>query len=163
MKPRDPRRVLISGKLQSSTLPVHSSVESIVNTQYPESRENLKPVPSQVATTADTAMKNPETPKNSLVASKIQPVSTTDEIKTDTCSISEDAVAGLSESSATWGDVEHLFDGYDEQQIAAIQKERTRRLDEQKKMFAERKLCLVLDLDHTLLNSAKVCDLPILP
>lgn len=56
----------------------------------------------------------------------------------------------------TWGDVAHLFEGYDEQQKAAIQRERTRRIEEQKKMFAVRKLCLVLDLDHTLLNSAKV-------
>lgn len=55
-----------------------------------------------------------------------------------------------------WGDVEHLFEGYDDQQKAAIQKERARRIEEQNKMFAARKLCLVLDLDHTLLNSAKV-------
>ncbi|KAI5431705.1 hypothetical protein KIW84_035754, partial [Lathyrus oleraceus] len=55
----------------------------------------------------------------------------------------------------TWADVEHLFEGYDEKQKAAIQRERTRRLEEQNKMFAARKLCLVLDLDHTLLNSAK--------
>ncbi|KAL1556780.1 protein-serine/threonine phosphatase [Salvia divinorum] len=54
-----------------------------------------------------------------------------------------------------WSDVEHLFDGFDDQQKAAIQRERARRLEEQNKMFAARKLCLVLDLDHTLLNSAK--------
>ncbi|KAL0408465.1 UNVERIFIED_CONTAM: RNA polymerase II C-terminal domain phosphatase-like 3 [Sesamum radiatum] len=54
-----------------------------------------------------------------------------------------------------WSDVEHLFEGFDDQQKAAIQRERARRLEEQKKMFAVRKLCLVLDLDHTLLNSAK--------
>lgn len=54
-----------------------------------------------------------------------------------------------------WGDVEHLFEGYNDQQKAAIQRERARRIDEQKKMFAANKLCLVLDLDHTLLNSAK--------
>ncbi|XP_038992471.1 RNA polymerase II C-terminal domain phosphatase-like 3 [Hibiscus syriacus] len=54
-----------------------------------------------------------------------------------------------------WGDVEHLFERYDDRQKAAIQRERVRRLEEQKKMFAARKLCLVLDLDHTLLNSAK--------
>lgn len=54
-----------------------------------------------------------------------------------------------------WSDVEHFFDGFDDQQKAAIQKERTRRLEEQKKLFGVRKLCLVLDLDHTLLNSAK--------
>ncbi|KAE8686884.1 hypothetical protein F3Y22_tig00111027pilonHSYRG00379 [Hibiscus syriacus] len=55
----------------------------------------------------------------------------------------------------TWGDVGHLFEKYDDRQKAAIQRERARRLEEQKKMFASRKLCLVLDLDHTLLNSAK--------
>lgn len=55
----------------------------------------------------------------------------------------------------TWGDVAHLLKGYDDQQRAAIQKERARRIEEQNKMFAARKLCLVLDLDHTLLNSAK--------
>ncbi|KAE9615698.1 hypothetical protein Lal_00017575 [Lupinus albus] len=56
---------------------------------------------------------------------------------------------------SSWGDVEHLFEGYDEKQKAAIQRERARRIEEQNKMFAARKLCLVLDLDHTLLNSAK--------
>ncbi|GKU96246.1 hypothetical protein SLEP1_g9500 [Rubroshorea leprosula] len=55
----------------------------------------------------------------------------------------------------TWVDVAHLFEGYDDQQKAAIQRERARRIEEQKKMFSARKLCLVLDLDHTLLNSAK--------
>ncbi|RCV38333.1 hypothetical protein SETIT_8G133700v2 [Setaria italica] len=54
-----------------------------------------------------------------------------------------------------WGDVDHLLDGYDDQQKALIQKERARRITEQHKMFSARKLCLVLDLDHTLLNSAK--------
>ncbi|KAJ7945602.1 RNA polymerase II C-terminal domain phosphatase-like 3 [Quillaja saponaria] len=64
-------------------------------------------------------------------------------------------VAALSRPQSTWGDVEHLFEGYDDRQKAAIQRERSRRIEEQKKMFAARKLCLVLDLDHTLLNSAK--------
>ncbi|KAH1040094.1 hypothetical protein J1N35_041837 [Gossypium stocksii] len=58
-------------------------------------------------------------------------------------------------SQNAWGDVEHLFEKYDDRQKAAIQRERARRIEEQKKMFAARKLCLVLDLDHTLLNSAK--------
>jgi len=68
---------------------------------------------------------------------------------------SPEVVAASSHSQNTWKDVEHLFEGYDDQQKAAIQRERARRLGEQKKMFAARKLCLVLDLDHTLLNSAK--------
>lgn len=68
----------------------------------------------------------------------------------------EVGVAIASRSENVWGDVEHLFEGYDDQQKAAIQRERARRIEEQKKMFAAHKLCLVLDLDHTLLNSAKV-------
>ncbi|XP_023514332.1 RNA polymerase II C-terminal domain phosphatase-like 3 [Cucurbita pepo subsp. pepo] len=64
-------------------------------------------------------------------------------------------MVGPSRSHGAWGDLEHLFEGYDDKQKAAIQRERARRIDEQKKMFAARKLCLVLDLDHTLLNSAK--------
>lgn len=55
-----------------------------------------------------------------------------------------------------WGNVEYLLDGYNDEQKAAIQSERARRIAEQNKMFAAKKLCLVLDLDHTLLNSAKV-------
>ncbi|XP_062197150.1 RNA polymerase II C-terminal domain phosphatase-like 3 [Phragmites australis] len=54
-----------------------------------------------------------------------------------------------------WGDVDHLLDGYDDQQKSLIQMERARRIMEQRNMFSARKLCLVLDLDHTLLNSAK--------
>lgn len=67
----------------------------------------------------------------------------------------EEGASGPARSWTTWRDVEHLFDGYDDQQKVAIQKERARRIEEQRKMFASRKLCLVLDLDHTLLNSAK--------
>lgn len=65
-------------------------------------------------------------------------------------------MAAPSRSQGTWGDLEHLIESYDDKQKAAIQRERARRIEEQKKMFAARKLCLVLDLDHTLLNSAKV-------
>ncbi|GJN04780.1 hypothetical protein PR202_ga22352 [Eleusine coracana subsp. coracana] len=54
-----------------------------------------------------------------------------------------------------YGAVDHLLGGYDEQQKALIQKERARRIEEQRELFRARKLCLVLDLDHTLLNSAK--------
>ncbi|KAK1365585.1 Protein-serine/threonine phosphatase [Heracleum sosnowskyi] len=67
--------------------------------------------------------------------------------------------AGPSQSQNKWREVEHLFQGFDDKQKADIQKERARRLDEQNKMFAARKLCLVLDLDHTLLNSAKFTEI----
>lgn len=72
-----------------------------------------------------------------------------------TCLLSEEASAAPVKLPNPWGDVEHLFEGYDDQQKAAIQRERARRIEEQNKMFAAQKLCLVLDLDHTLLNSAK--------
>ncbi|KAL8121464.1 hypothetical protein AgCh_018261 [Apium graveolens] len=68
---------------------------------------------------------------------------------------SEAVTAAPSQSQNKWREVEHLFQGFDDKQKADIQKERARRLEEQNKMFASRKLCLVLDLDHTLLNSAK--------
>ncbi|EXB81217.1 RNA polymerase II C-terminal domain phosphatase-like 3 [Morus notabilis] len=72
-----------------------------------------------------------------------------------TNSTPETTLAVPSRTPNAWGDVEHLFEGYDDEQKAAIQRERARRLEEQKKMFDAHKLCLVLDLDHTLLNSAK--------
>lgn len=72
---------------------------------------------------------------------------------------SEKGCPGSLQPQISWGDVEHLFEGYSDQQRADIQRERTRRLEEQKKMFSVRKLCLVLDLDHTLLNSAKFVEI----
>jgi hypothetical protein len=52
--------------------------------------------------------------------------------------------------------VEALLSGLDAKERGAIEVERARRLGEQDRMLEARKLCLVLDLDHTLLNSAKV-------
>lgn len=51
---------------------------------------------------------------------------------------------------------EQLLEDLDEAQRVVIQNERKRRMQEQDRMFSAGKLCLVLDLDHTLLNSAKV-------
>lgn len=86
-------------------------------------------------------------------------VSNSEDQQSGTISAPEASVASSACTSEAWGDVEHLFEGYDDHQKAAIQRERARRIEEQKKMFAARKLCLVLDLDHTLLNSAKVVSL----
>ncbi|XP_022737741.1 RNA polymerase II C-terminal domain phosphatase-like 3 [Durio zibethinus] len=82
-------------------------------------------------------------------------VSSSEDQQTGTGSAPEADARGPHCSQNTWDDVEHLFERYDDQQKAAIQKERARRIEEQKKMFDANKLCLVLDLDHTLLNSAK--------
>lgn len=70
--------------------------------------------------------------------------------------VSEASVGGVSQSANSWRDLDHLLAGFNDVQKAAIQRERARRIAEQNIMFAARKLCLVLDLDHTLLNSAKV-------
>lgn len=53
-------------------------------------------------------------------------------------------------------DLEQLLGNLDDAERLAIQSERKRRMEEQDRMFSAGKLCLVLDLDHTLLNSAKV-------
>ncbi|KAH7436335.1 hypothetical protein KP509_05G014800 [Ceratopteris richardii] len=49
--------------------------------------------------------------------------------------------------------------GMSDDQCEVIFLERARRMNEQKNMLSARKLCLVLDLDHTLLNSAKFSDM----
>ncbi|XP_073007751.1 RNA polymerase II C-terminal domain phosphatase-like 3 [Typha latifolia] len=74
----------------------------------------------------------------------------------------EGVTTSTSQSVNPWGDVDHLLDGYDDQQKAAIQRERAKRITEQNKMFAARKLSLVLDLDHTLLNSAKFAEIDLI-
>uniref|UniRef100_A0A1J3J290 protein-serine/threonine phosphatase n=1 Tax=Noccaea caerulescens TaxID=107243 RepID=A0A1J3J290_NOCCA len=125
---------------------------SDISTQF---TKNLKNIADMVAVSQQAA--NPAATSHSV------------ELKTDkdvkySSSNSNDQEEGLSVSAApagptrsmnSWGDVEHLFEGYDDTQRVAIQRERSRRLEEQNKMFATKKLSLVLDLDHTLLNSAK--------
>ena len=59
-------------------------------------------------------------------------------------------------TTAGGNDLVNFLDGMSEAEVGAVMAERTRRLAEQGSMLAARKLCLVLDLDHTLLNSAKV-------
>ncbi|XP_024357659.1 uncharacterized protein [Physcomitrium patens] len=56
-------------------------------------------------------------------------------------------------------DFEQLLEDLDEDQRITIQNERKRRIQEQDRMFSAGKLCLVLDLDHTLLNSAKFSEI----
>lgn len=181
MKPRDPRRILHTNSFQRSGGSSGSEQFKTI-AQKQEDQTEAKPMPSNVINPPDIsqqftknlkniadlvagsqASKNPSIPH--IISS--QPVqASTDKMDLITVPDSGDqqnannlmpeSAAGPPQSETVWGDVEHLFDGYDDQQKAAIQKERARRIEEQKKMFAARKLCLVLDLDHTLLNSAKV-------
>ncbi|CAM6049658.1 unnamed protein product [Sphagnum compactum] len=56
-------------------------------------------------------------------------------------------------------DMEQLLGTLDEAERFAVKQERERRMEEQDRMFSAGKLCLVLDLDHTLLNSAKFAEI----
>ncbi|KAB1207718.1 RNA polymerase II C-terminal domain phosphatase-like 3 [Morella rubra] len=154
------------------------------NTQKQEGQADTKLVPSQSVAPPDIARLFTKSLKNIADIMSVSQASTplpiisqnmsteAVQVKSDKVDIkavalnSEDQLSGTSSAPEvdvaiasrpenTWGDVDHLFEGYDDQQKAAIQRERARRIEEQKKMFAARKLCLVLDLDHTLLNSAK--------
>lgn len=152
------------------------------NVQKQEGQADMKPVPSQNFMLPDISLPFTKSLKNIADIVSVSQASTTPtfvsqnaaaqplHIKSDrvdvkavipnsdqqprTVSASDISAAGARSQNA-WGDVEHLFEGFDDQQKAAIQRERARRIEEQKKMFAAHKLCLVLDLDHTLLNSAK--------
>lgn len=157
-----------------------------MNVQKQEGQADTKSGPSQSVATPDIARLFTKNLKNLADIMSVSQASTTVPIisqnmsseavavKSDKVDVkgiasnSEDQRNGMSSASElgvaaaascpenSWKDVEHLFEGYDEQQKAAIHRERARRIEEQNKMFASRKLCLVLDLDHTLLNSAKV-------
>lgn len=127
-----------------------------IASQFTKNLKNIADIisVSQVSTSPATPSQNLSTELISINPDKVDLKA--EEQHTGSVSASVPTAAGASRSPATWGDVEHLFEGYDDKQKAAIQRERARRIEEQKKMFAARKLCLVLDLDHTLLNSAKV-------
>ncbi|KAM5568330.1 RNA polymerase II C-terminal domain phosphatase-like 3 [Rosa sericea] len=126
-----------------------------IASQFTENLKNIADIMSvsQVSTSPAVPSQNLSTVPVPINPDKVDQKA--EDQHTGSISAPEPTAAGPSRSPATWGDVEHLFEGYDDKQKAAIQRERARRMEEQKKMFAARKLCLVLDLDHTLLNSAK--------
>ncbi|KAF8020907.1 hypothetical protein BT93_G1348 [Corymbia citriodora subsp. variegata] len=185
MKPRDPRRVLHGNMLQRTgsmgteqlkhappvsrtqtedladrrTLLSESSVVSDVSQKILKHSKNA---PANMSSSQSST--NPVPASQNLPFQPLQSISGVDaktelpnhkDQRSGTDPLVEVSASGPSPSQSSWGDLEHIFEGYDDHQRAAIQKERARRLEEQRKMFAARKLCLVLDLDHTLLNSAK--------
>lgn len=179
MKPRDPRRILHNNIAQKSDA---MSLEQVKNngTTQPDSqgtKDQTTPVPSQPALPSSIARpfssaKHVDPVSNSQLAAtaimaptqalssvnKVDPRLAVEQNGQNTDATTNGASATTLEATqpvSPWGDVDHLLDGYDDQQKALIQKERARRITEQHKMFSARKLCLVLDLDHTLLNSAK--------
>ncbi|GAB2280761.1 hypothetical protein Dimus_015387 [Dionaea muscipula] len=148
---------LVNGAATSRALSQSAILPDIAK-PFTESLKNI----ADIISLSPTSVVSPITAQNPLpqgtelnsgsVTSGEQPNSSKPQTST---SLNFGAGASPAQPQGLWGDVEHLFDGYDEEQKAAIQRERARRIEEQKKMFAARKLCLVLDLDHTLLNSAK--------
>ncbi|CAI9093104.1 OLC1v1028520C1 [Oldenlandia corymbosa var. corymbosa] len=182
MKPRDPRRILHSStaqrggnmelnqtlnKTNTSNTPGTMGITNIQGLDDPldnknmashsialpditrQFTKNLKNI-ADMFSVSQTTSPQPVVPKSTspppvLESGNVQNVPGQD----------GQVTSGSAQLQNDWNDVEHLFEGFDDQQKAAIHKERARRLEEQRKMFAKRKLCLVLDLDHTLLNSAK--------
>ncbi|OEL24270.1 RNA polymerase II C-terminal domain phosphatase-like 3 [Dichanthelium oligosanthes] len=181
MKPRDPRRILHNNiaqktdavgleqvkyngitqpdsqgaKDQTSSMASQPALLSSIARPFTMSTKHVDPVSnSQLAATALMA----PTPQASGSTNMVDPRLAVGENGHNADAATNDAPATPLEAVqpvSPWGDVDHLLDGYDDQQKALIQKERARRITEQHKMFSARKLCLVLDLDHTLLNSAK--------
>ncbi|CAN6381363.1 unnamed protein product [Urochloa humidicola] len=179
MKPRDPRRILHNNIVQKTDAVGLEQVKSNGTTQ-PDSqgtKDQNTSMASQPALVSNIARPFTMSTKHGDPVSNSQLAATAIMAPTQQASGSTNRVdprlavqqngynAVATNASATppeavqpvspWGDVDHLLDGYDDQQRALIQKERARRITEQHKMFSARKLCLVLDLDHTLLNSAK--------
>lgn len=179
MKPRDPRRALHNKSLQKqepvtkvSTVegtkgkikPTDPRVSSQpisapdITRQFTKSLKNIADI---VSTTVSASVQMPSSQPAQVHPSFVNmkgPSSQPGRPQNGIGPASDEAASGPDPSQLpnTWGEVEQFFGRFDDQQRAAIQRERSKRMEEQKKMFAERKLCLVLDLDHTLLNSAKV-------
>lgn len=175
-----PEHPKVNGRYNATT----QGVQDSFNIQRHVSGTSTNPASSQAPTLPDIANKFTENLKNiadlisapqTLNVQPVLPISSPQlvEVNSDRVNVNsggpvtsanqhngsalrpEKASVGHPQSQNAWGGVEHLIEGFDDQQKAAIQQERARRMVEQEKMFAARKLCLVLDLDHTLLNSAK--------
>ncbi|XP_047330616.1 RNA polymerase II C-terminal domain phosphatase-like 3 [Impatiens glandulifera] len=184
MKPRDPRRILhhnvlvktetlqpkvLNTNIAPTPLPNRQEIQSLtsptasisvtttlpdISRQFTTKLKNVADIISVTQTSTGPPI-SPQVPLNKLDV-KVLPVPESADVKgAGAITSSPESSMGTSQPQNKWGDVEHLFEGFDDQQKATIQKERTRRIEEQKTMFSARKLCLVLDLDHTLLNSAK--------
>ncbi|KAI3989400.1 hypothetical protein MKX01_032502 [Papaver californicum] len=130
----------------------------------PEFTKNLKNV-ADILSLDNTSTTVAEPVSSQQILEKMDKVETRiiatdcDNRQSKNCLPPEEHTKEPSESPNPWGEMEHIFEGYDELQKATILRERERRIEEQNKMFAAKKLCLVLDLDHTLLNSAKFVEI----
>lgn len=175
MKPRDPRRILHNNMVRKIESYGSESVPSLnandrdsIIIREQREKQQTSGMPSQsiqvitsqfvnnIKNVVDTMSTKQDNPTVEFHPINSQPVSKSADNASSIRRSTEMNMSAASQLPNQWGDVDHLLDGYDDQQKAAIQRERARRIEEQSKMFSARKLCLVLDLDHTLLNSAKV-------
>ncbi|KAF5754186.1 putative protein-serine/threonine phosphatase [Helianthus annuus] len=182
MKPRDPRRALHNKSLQKqesvTKLSTVDGTKGIIKQADPrvssqpisapditrQFTKNLKNIADIVSTSVSSSVQMPSSQPTQVHPSFVNikgPPSHPVRLQNGNGPASEEVASdqGPSQPQNTWGDVEQFFRRFDDQQRAAIQRERSKRMTEQKKMFADRKLCLVLDLDHTLLNSAKFSEI----
>ncbi|GMY26624.1 RNA polymerase II C-terminal domain phosphatase-like 3 isoform X3 [Fagus crenata] len=148
------------GQADTKSVPSQSVTPPDIARQFTKSLKNIADIMSvsQASTTVPMLSQNISSEAVAVKSDKVDVkaiASNAEDQRTGTSSVPEAGVVAASRSENSWEDVEHLFEGYDDQQKAAIHRERSRRIEEQKKMFSANKLCLVLDLDHTLLNSAK--------
>lgn len=127
VKPRDPRRVLFKNVIVA---PEQNKVDGVIA--------------SPQGTTERLTAREPLLP---LVASSSS---------IPNCSRIQASGEGASELPKLCGGIDHLLVGCNDQQKAAIHREIARRIMEHIRLLAARKLSLVLDLDHTLLNSTTV-------
>ncbi|KAL6890193.1 hypothetical protein ACP4OV_008956 [Aristida adscensionis] len=180
MKPRDPRRILHNNMAQKNGTPgseqaktngtvqleFQGSKDHSMNREQPEQQQTSSlpslPMPNVARTFTNTktvdAVSNSQLAATALTPAQQNPGSMNrgdPRLAAGQNGPNTDNAPDVGPPANPWGSVDHLLDGYDDQQKALIQKERARRIMEQHNMFSARKLCLVLDLDHTLLNSAK--------
>lgn len=130
--------------------------------QFTKNLKNIADIVSVSQTTASASVQTPSSQPAQVHPSFVNmkgPPAQPGHLQNGIGQTSEEAASTPSQSQNAWGDVEQYFGRFDDQQRAAIQRERSKRMEEQKKMFADHKLCLVLDLDHTLLNSAKFSEI----
>ncbi|VAH91013.1 unnamed protein product [Triticum turgidum subsp. durum] len=164
MKARDPRRVLHNNTSQKNdtlnsdqaksngiALPAfQDSKDNLINRQQLAEQLQTTVLPSQPVSLSSIAR---QSTMSAISVNRADPRVAAGQ--NDSNNAAPATTLGTRPPANQWGDLDDLLNGYDDQQKALIQKERARRIMEQHTMFSSRKLCLVLDLDHTLLNSAK--------
>ena len=183
MKPRDPRRLLLGsslGKFKSKEeLPVRDNVASLPvmeSNGIPQSKGEGATKMGSTADRKSVSYPNRTDISPALVEEKdlniinnkpedllrvSKPIDIATKVPVNKVEVKVDTSTSMTapkqrEIINHWDNLEPLLEGLEEKQKQAVRQERARRIDEQSRMFAARKLCLVLDLDHTLLNSAKV-------